>query len=209
LNKDLPVKLFYVPGYCSLAAHIVLREAELSFKLVSVDLLTGATGDGRDFNAINPKGYVPALELDDGQVITEVAAIVQYLADLKPESRLVPVAGTFERTRLKEWLNFIATELHKGMGQLFEPQISGAWLDTTRATLEKRLEFLAACLKRSPFLMGSVMTVADIYLYVVLSWAVEVNLDLSRWEVLSHYLERIGARPSVQAALQAEGLKAA
>lgn len=203
------MKLFYVAGYCSLAAHIVLREAELSFQLVPVDLASGKTGDGREYVQINPKGYVPALELDDGKVITEVAAIVQYLADLKPESRLVPLSGSFERTQLKEWLNFIAAELHKSMGQLFHPQISGEWLQSTHAQLHKRLDFVANCLKRSTFLMGDVMTVADIYLFVVLSWAKEAKFDLSHWPVLAHYSERIGMRPAVRAALQAEGIGAA
>lgn len=203
------MKLFYVAGYCSLAAHIVLREAELSFQLVPVDLETGQTGDGREFLHINPKGYVPALELDNGQVITEVAAIVQYLADLKPESRLVPAAGTFERTRLKEWLNFVASEMHKSMAQLFHPQISGEWLQSTQTQLHKRLDFVASCLKHSSYLMGDVMTVADIYLFVVLGWADLIKFDLSPWPALRHYSERIGMRPAVRAAMQAEGLEAA
>lgn len=202
------MKLYYSPGACSLAPHIVLREAELSFELVKVDLAAKRTGDGRDYLSINPKGYVPALELDDGRIITEVAAIVQYLADLKPASRLVPAAGTFERTQLKEWLNFIAAEIHKGFSTLFNPAAGEQWQAAARTTLAKRLNYLADHLKQNAYLMGPVMTVTDIYLFVVLSWAPAVSFDLAPWPLLQQFVERIYYRRSVAEALAAEKLAA-
>lgn len=200
------MKLYYAPGACSLAAHIVLREAGLSFQLNKVDLATHMTEDGRDFYAINPKGYVPALELDDGRVITEVSAIIQHLADLKPESRLVPAQGSIERVQLREWLSFIAMEIHKGFGPLWNPACIGDWRAGVVATLEKRLDFPARQLRQTPYLMGNMMTVADIYLFVILSWARLLQVDLSRWPSLGDFIERIGNRPQVLAALRAEGL---
>lgn len=202
------MKLYYAPGASSLAAHIVLREAGLAFRLVKVDLATHRTEDGRDFYAINPKGYVPVIELDDGTVITEVSAIMQHLADLKPESRLVPAQGSIERVKLREWLSFIAMELHKGFSPLWNPACTGEWRNGVLAMLEKRLDVPAKTLRQMPYLMGSVMTVADIYLFVVLCWAKPLHVDIGRWPSLVDFIERIGNRPQVLAALRAEGLSA-
>lgn len=200
------MKLYYAPGASSLAPHIVLREAGLSFRLVKVDLETHLIEDGRELAEVNPKNYVPVLELDDGRTITEVAAIVQYLADLKPESRLVPAHGTFERTQVREWLGFISMEIHAAMRQLWEPAMTKEWRAVTVATLEKRLGLVEACLKKTPFLMGSVMSVADVYLFTVLNWAGSVQFDLTRWPSIGHFCERIFFRPAVREAMQAEGL---
>jgi glutathione S-transferase len=201
------VKLYYAPGACSLSPHIVLREAGIPFELERVSLSKKRTATGADYWAVNPKGYVPALQLDDGQVLTEGPAIVQYLADQKPEAGLAPANGTMDRYRLQEWLNFISTDLHKQYSPLFNPKAPEETKATQREYLEKRIGFVAQSLAGKPYLMGERFSVADAYLFTVLSWSRLVNLDLGRWPVVVEYLERVGARPAVQAAIDAEGLR--
>lgn len=199
------MKLYYSPGACSLSPHIVLEEAGLPFDLEKVDLRTHKTEKGEDFYAINPKGYVPALRLDDGALLTEGPAITQYLADLKPETQLAPAAGTLPRYRLVEWLNFIATELHKQFGPLFHgpsPEVKSA----TVAKLKDRLELVARSLEHQPYLMGERFTLPDAYLFVILRWAKRLAPEAFAVPGLAAYFDRVGARPAVQAALKAEGL---
>ncbi|MER0784311.1 glutathione transferase GstA [Pseudomonas aeruginosa] len=201
------MKLYYAPYTCSLSPHIVLRELGLPFELVKVDNKTKLTADGRDFRTVNPKGYVAALELDDGQVLTEGPAIVQYLADLKPESGLAPATGTWERVRLQEWLNFVTSEIHAGSAPLFNaalPEDAGAFF---RAKLLKRFDFLQDTLGRQDYLTGAAFSVADAYLFTVLGWCKFFSIDLGRWPALPAYVKRVGSRPAVQAALRAEAVQ--
>ena len=200
------MKLYHKAGACSLSPHIVLREAGLAFELERVDLASKKTGSGGDYFGVNPKGYVPALALDDGQLLTEGPAIVQYLADLVPGKRLAPPAGTMERVRLQEWLNFIATELHKGFSPLYNPRAPEEWKSVARELLAKRIALVAERLTGRDYLMGDAFTVADAYLFTVLNWAAFAKVDLSPWPVLGAYQARVAARPAVRAALLAEGL---
>ncbi len=200
------MKLYHKAGACSLSPHIVLREAGLDFELERVDLASKKTGSGGDYFGVNPKGYVPALALDDGQLLTEGPAIVQYLADLVPEKRLAPPAGTMERVRLQDWLNFIATELHKGFSPLYNPRAPEEWKSVARELLAKRIALVAERLTGRDYLMGDAFTVADAYLFTVLNWAAFAKVDLSPWPVLGAYQARVAARPAVRAALLAEGL---
>lgn len=200
------MKLYYSPGACSLSPHIALREAGLSFDLMKKDLHSQKLGDGSDFRDINPKGYVPALILDDGQVLTEGPAIVQYIADRVPEKQLAPPAGTMERVRLQEWLNYITSEIHKSFAPLFNKQASEDWKAAARALLDRRIGYAAKALEGRSYLMGEVFTVADCYLFTTLNWAHWVKIDLARWPVITEYMKRVAARPAVQAALKAEGL---
>ncbi len=199
------MKLFYSPGACSLSPHIVALEAGIPLTLEKVDLRAKKTETGADFLAINPKGYVPALDVG-GQVLTEGPAIVQYLADQKPESGLAPKNGTMERYRLQEALNFITAELHKPIGSLFNPAQKGEWKDATLALIDKRLTSLDAQLAGRQFLLGGSFSVADAYLYTVLNWTRIHKLDLSKYANVAAYFDRIGARPKVQEAMKAEGL---
>ena len=199
------MKLYFKAGACSLASHIVVREADLPVAVEAVDTKTGTTRSGADWKAINPKGYVPALQLDDGQVLTEGAAILPYLADLRPEARLAPPAGTLERARLHEWLNYIATEIHKGgYNPLFNPRCPEEWKQILREGLAAKLDFLAGHLGARPFLLGDDFSVADAYLFVVLRWSPRTGVDLSRWPAIVGFMERVGARPAVKAAIAAE-----
>lgn len=200
------MKLYYKAGACSLSPHIVLREAGLPFELESVDLATKKLSSGGDYLGLNPKGYVPALLLDDGSLLTEGPAIVQYLADRVPEKKLAPAAGSMERYRLMETLNFISTELHKSFGALFNAQAPEEWKTVVKGLLAKRLAVVAAQLAGRDYIMGKEFTVADAYLFTVLGWAAYVQLDLSPWPLLGVYLARVAARPAVQAAMRAEGL---
>ena len=200
------MKLYYSPGACSLSPHIVAREAGLDIELVKTDLKTKHTADGGDFTAINGKGYVPTLQLDNGQVLTEGPAIVQYLADQKPESGLAPAAGTMERYRLQEWLNFITSEIHKSFSPLFNPDAAPAWKESANANLAKRFEFVARNLEGKSYLMGEKFTVADAYLFTVTNWGQWVGLDIGRWPNLKAHHARVAARPKVQETLKAEGL---
>ena len=198
------MKLYLSPGACSLSPHIVLREAGIPFDIETVDLATKRTRSGRDFRAVNPKGYVPALELEGGQVLTEGSAIVQYLADQKPATRLAPPAGTMERYRLQEWLNFIAAEIHKGLSPLFNPKMPKDWQEVVKANLGNRFDHLTKSLQGKDYLMGSTFTVADAYLYTLLGWTGHLGIDLGKWPALQAYVDRVGARPAVKAALEAE-----
>ena len=201
------MKLHYAPGACSLAPHIALRETGLPFALSKVELHgSGRTEDGRDFRTVNPKGYVPALELDDGSVLTEVGVLLQYVADRKPETGLAPKAGTMERYRLQEWLNFIATEIHKGYGPLWNPKADDAEKDRARQRLAGRFDWLSRELDKRDHLAGPAYCIADAYLFTVLNWSRWTGVDLSRWPVLTRYVARIASRPAVQEALRAEGL---
>ena len=201
------MKLYFSPGSCSLSPHIALREARLPFELVRVDLRSKKTADGGDYLAINPKGYVPALALDDGELLTEGAIIVQYIADQNPDSRLAPRAGTRERLRLQEWLHFIATELHKASGPIKHPKATDELKQALTAKLELRLSFLARSLEGKQFLLGDSFSVADGYAYYALRSLLKVESGLlQRYSVLNGYFERVAARPAVQATLQAEGL---
>ena len=201
------MKLFTRPGSCSLASNISLREAGIPFEAVKVSRHTGKTADGIDFIDINPKGYVPALQLDNGELLTENAALLQYIADLNPAAKLAPPAGTLERYRVNEWLAYINSEIHKSYSPLFYPNASDSMKEYARANLTKRVGWLAEKLGSKPFLMGEQFTVADAYLFVVLSWAGHVSFDLTQWPNLLAFQERVGARPHVIEALDAEGLR--
>ena len=198
------MKLYFSPGACSLSPHIVLLEAGVAFRTEAVNLGNKRTASGADFMAINPKGYVPALELDDGAVLTEGPAIVQYIADLAPAKALAPAAGTLERYQLMAWLNYIGTELHKSYGPLFNRASGEDAKTAARATLSKRFAYVAGMLGGRAFLLGERFSVADAYLFTVARWAPGVQLDLSAWPVLSDYQARIAARPAVQQALRDE-----
>jgi glutathione S-transferase len=200
------MKLYYFPGACALSPHIALLEAGLPFTLVKVDSKTKKTESGADFLTINSKGAVPALQFDDGRVLTEGPAIVQYIADQKPESGLAPRAGTFERYQLMEILNFITSEVHKSFSPLFNPASSAEVKEMFTANLAKKFDWLSEFLDKKTFLMGSTFTVADAYLFTVLNWTRHVKIDLSKWPVLTAFQARIGQRPKVQEAMKAEGL---
>lgn len=199
------MNLYYSPGACSLAPHIVMREAGFPVELKKVDLKAKQV-EGGDFKAVNGKGYVPAVKLDDGTVLTEAPVIMQYLADQKPDAGLAPKAGSMERYRLQEWLNFITSELHKGMGNFFNPALTDDWRKAVTDRLGLRMDWLAKQLQGKQYLMGDKFTVADAYLFVILNWAGPSKFDLSKWPVLQEYHKRVAARPKVQEALKAEGL---
>lgn len=201
------MKLFYAPGACSLSPHIALREAGLPFDIVKVDLRAKATESGDDFKAINPKGYVPALELEDGTIVTEGPVIVQMIADLAPKSGLAPAFGTRERYQLMDWLAFISTELHKGFSPLFNPSLQDEAKQSFKDRLALRFAYLTEALGDKPYLMGDKFSVADGYLFTVLRWAKGFKFDVG--SKLDAYFDRVAARPAVKEALQAEGLLAA
>jgi len=200
------MKLYYSPGACSLSPHIALKEAGLPFDLVRVDLKAKKLEDGSDYNAINPKGQVPALGLDGGDLLTEGAVIVQMIADSAPQKNLAPAHGSSERYKLQEWLNFVASELHKNFSPLFQPALS----DDTKAFFKDRLmgkfKYIDQALKGRDYLMGSHFTVPDAYLFTMLAWADRTGLDISGLPNLVAYKARVAARPKVQEALTAEGL---
>lgn len=200
------MKLFFKAGACPLSPHIVLEELGLKYEAEAVDLKTKVTASGADFLKINPKGYVPALELDGGEVLTEGPAIVQYLADLKPEKKLAPANGTLERYKLQGWLTFVGTELHRQFTPLFNSITPQEWKDVCRANIERRLNWLNGELAGKNYLMGTDFSVADAYLYTVLRWTVPVKIDLAALPNITAYMARMSARPAVQAALKAEGL---
>ena len=201
------MKLYFSPGACSLSPHIVLREAGLNAELEAVDLQTKKTKSGADYLAVNPKGQVPTLVLDSGDVLTEGPAIVQYLADRKPETKLAPAAGTFERYKLQEWLNFITSELHKGFAPLFTPTTPADFKKIATDGIGKQFALVDAQLgKLGPFVMGAQFTVADAYLFVMTTWTKYVGIDLAKWPKVKAYSDNIAARPKVQTALKEEGL---
>lgn len=200
------MKLYYSAGACSLAPHIVLMESGLSFEAISAPTRTHKLADGTDYYTINPLGYVPLLVLDDGKQLHECAVIMQYLADQVPDKQLAPANGSFERYKLQEWLNFIATELHKGFSPLFTPGMPDEAKALVKTRLMGRLQWVDGELKEKTFLTGDTFTVADAYLFVVSSWGKHVGVDISALNALSAFAARVAARSAVQDTLRAEGL---
>ena len=195
------MKLYHSPGACSEAPNIVLREAGIPFDVVKVDLKAKRLESGEDYLAINSKGSVPALALDDGNLLTENAAVLQYIADQAPHAGLLPPLGTMERYRVLEWLNFIATELHKGFGPLWKPSGDPAAREAAVAALEKKFDYVQQRLGDAPYLTGARFTIADAYLFAVLRWTRIHQIDLARWPGLVALVDRIGERPAVREAL--------
>ena len=200
------MKLYYSPGACSLSPHIVAREAGIEVDLVKVDLKARKLEDGGDYARINAKGYVPALALDDGTLLTEGTAIVQYLADRHPDSGLAPSNGTLERYRLQEWLNFLTSEIHKSFSPLFNPAAAEGWKQAARENIVRRFDLITERLGPNAYLMGERFTVADAYLFTLLNWCQWTGIDLARWPALKAYQAHVAGRPKVQEALRAEGL---
>jgi glutathione S-transferase len=203
------MKLYYLPGACSLASHIALREAGVAFDLDKLDKASGKSESGDDFLAINPKGYVPTLPLDDGEVLTEGVAILQHIADRHPEKNLAPTAGTLARTRLQEYLNFIATELHKSFSPLFNPESSEEMKAAAKKKVAQRLDLVEKWLSDGrSYLLGDSFSVADSYLFTIANWTGPTGIGLDAWPQLAAYQQRVAARDAVQSALKAEGLAA-
>jgi glutathione S-transferase len=200
------MQLYYSPGACSLSPHIALLEAGLPVTLHKVDLAAKTVEGGGNYLDVNSKGSVPALKLDNGQVLTEGPAIVQYIADLKPEAGLAPKAGSMERYRLQEWLNFITSELHKPIGSMFNKAQTPEWKEAVVKKLHGQFDWLSKQLEGKSFLAGDHFSVADGYLFTVLNWTNFIGFDLKPWPALTAYQGRVAARPKVQAALKAEGL---
>ena len=200
------MKLYYSPGACSLSPHIVMLEAGLAFEPVLASTKSHKLQDGTDYYTINPKGYVPLLELDNGQRLSEGPAIVQYIADQVPDKKLAPPAGTMERYRLQEWLNFITSELHKGIGGIFNPAMPEEAKVLMRAKALSRLTYVDAQLEGKQYLMGDTFTVPDAYLFTVTSWTQHTGIDISGLKNLGAFMARMAARPAVHEAMKAEGL---
>ncbi|MBL4740301.1 MAG: glutathione transferase GstA [Sneathiella sp.] len=201
------MRLFYKPGACSLASHIVLKEVGVTFSVDEVDTQAGRTKFGRDFKQLNPKGYVPALELETGEVITEGASILQYIADKHPENQLAPAAGTIARARMQEHLNYTSSELHKAFGPLFSDNATDAQKVDARENVAQKIDYMATLLKDGQeYLVENKFTVADAYVFVVLNWANFTGIDLNKWPNIAAYVARIAARPSTKEAMLAEGL---
>ncbi len=200
------MKLYFTPGACSLSPHIALREAGLDFEIDRVDSSTKKTASGENFLDVNPNGYVPALRLDDGTVLTEGPAIVQYIADQNPGAKIAPPNGTIERYKLQSWLGFINSELHKAFSPLFNPKATEDVREYHKAVIAKRLDWLNTQLNGRQYLTGDQFTVADGYLFVVLGWTRYVNIDLAKWPALQEFTGRVAARPTVREAMKAEGL---
>lgn len=201
------MKLFYKPGACSLASHITLRESGKDFTLIGVDLMHKRMENGDDFLQVNPKGQVPALLLDDNTLLTEGVAIMQYIADSVADRQLLAPVGTINRYKTLEWLNFIATELHKGFTPLFRPDTPEEYKPTVRALLDKKLAYIDDSLVGAQWISGSRFTIADAYLFTVLRWAFAVKLDMAGYKNIADYMARVAARPAIAAAVAAEGLK--
>jgi glutathione S-transferase len=200
------MKLYFAPGACSLSPHIVLREAGYEFELEQVDNKAKKTKSGQDYLTINSKGQVPVLELDNGERITEVPAIVQYLADQKPASGLAPANGTMERVRLQEWLNFTTSELHKTYGLFFRPTTPADFKVISKEHLGTRLNWLETQLAGKQYVTGNKFTIADAYLFTVLRWSPFASISLDKWPNIKAYVDRVTARPKVQEAMKEEGL---
>ena len=200
------MKLYYSPGACSMAVHIVARETGVPVELVKVDIPNKKTERGDDYWKVNPKGYVPALELDSGDVLTEVGVICQYLADKMPEAGLAPELGTLARYHLMEWLNFVATEVHKQIGALFNPKMTPEMKAVQLGVIERRLDALEKMLGGKDYLMGERFSVADAYLFTVLNWTKIHKIDMAKWPKLSSFMTRVGGRPKVHEAMRKEGL---
>jgi glutathione S-transferase len=198
------MKLYLTPGACSLSPNIVAHEAGIALELKKVDLKAKTVSGGGDYNKVNAKGSVPLLQLDNGESLTEGPAIVQYLADQNPQSKLMPAPGSLERYRVLEWLNFITSEIHKSFSPLFNPAAAPAWKEAATANLTKRFDHANEHLKNKQYLVGDQFTVADAYLFTVLGWSKYVGIDLSKWPALQAYVDRVGARPKVQEAIKAE-----
>jgi glutathione S-transferase len=198
------MKLYYKAGACSLASHIVLGELGLEHTSEAVNLVTKKTASGRDFTAISAKGYVPCLELNDGSILTEGTVILQYLADQKPHAGLLGAAGSMERYRVMEWLGFINSEVHKNFSPLFNPKMPAEAKELAKALLLRRLAIVADALKNQDYLMGSHLSVADAYLYTVLTWAHPMGIDLSAWPQFDAYMKRMAQRPAVKRAHEIE-----
>jgi glutathione S-transferase len=202
------MKLYFSPGACGLASQMILREAGLTVELVKVDLATKKYGNGQDFEKINPKGYIPALQFDDGSVLTEGVAILQWAADQAPEKNLIPKAGTMERYRAIEWLNYISSEIHKSFSPLFGAMKSNEPApDKMVKHLLHRLEFADNHLRKNSYLLGDQFTVADAYLFNVTRWARFLKIDISGMDGLNAFLERVAARPSAKESTEAEGIR--
>lgn len=202
------MKLYIWPGACSLTPHIVSREAGIDLDIAPLDRSPERKApDGTTLSSVNPKNQVPTLVLDDGEVLTEVGVVCQYLADRKPGSELLPAAGTMERYRVMEWLNFVSSELHKTYGPLFRPTTPDEYKTLSKDVLAGRFAFLEKHLAGKQYLTGDKFTVADAYLFVVLRWSPRVGIDLSKWPNLSAFVARVAARPKVQETLKAEGLQ--
>lgn len=201
------MKLYFAAGACSLSPHIVLREAGQNVELIQVDLRAKKTKNGDDFTKINPKGQVPVLQTDDGDTLTEGPVIVQYVADKAPASKLMPPCGSKERYQVQEWLNFITSELHKTFGPIFRPTTPDAYKQISKDNIANRFKWLNDHLAGRQYLTGDTFTVADAYLYVMTRWAGLLGMDLNQWSNLNAYAARVAARPKVQEALTAEGLK--
>ena len=200
------MKLYYAPGACSLSPHIVSRELGIPLELKKVDNKNKTIDGGGDYWKVNPRGYVPALELDDGQVLTEGPAIVQYLADQKPEAGLAPKNGSLERYRLQEWLNFLTSEVHKQFSPLFKPNTPDDYKPIAKQNIASRFDWIEQQLAGRDYLMGKQFTVADAYLFVLSNWTKPTQIDLAKWPNLQAFNKRVAARPKVKEAMQAEGL---
>jgi glutathione S-transferase len=199
------MKLYYAPGACSLAPHIALAEAGVPYTTERVDLRTHKLANGSDYYAVNPKGYVPLLELDAGERLSEVAVILQYIADRKPGT-LAPAFGSLERYRLMEWLNFIATEIHRGLALLWKPTTPDDYKPVLLDAVGGRFDYVVRALGERPYLMGEQFTIADCYLFTIVNWHHFLKFDIARWPALQRYQARVAARPNVQATLRAEHL---
>ena len=200
------MKLYYAPGACSLSPHIVARELGINVELKKVNTKDKTIEGGGDYWKVNPRGYVPALELDNGQVLTEGPAIVQYLADQKPDAGLAPRNGSIERYRLQEWLNFLTSEVHKQFSPLFKPNTPEDYKPIAKENLATRFDWLDKQLEGKEYLTGKQFTVADAYLFVLTNWTKPTQIDLSRWPNIAAFQKRVAARPKVKEAMQAEGL---
>ncbi|MBX7149033.1 glutathione transferase GstA [bacterium] len=201
------MKLYYAPGACSLAPHILVNELNIKVDLVRTDLRQKTYGNGQDFKAVNPKGAVPVLQLDNGDILTEAAVILQYLADQKPDAGLIAKARSWERYKTLEWLNFVATEMHKGFGPLWKPDTPQAYKEIAVKNLKDRFSFLENHFEINDFLMGKNYTAPDAYLFTVCNWANYLKVDLSAWPQLVSYMVRIKERPATLKSFEEEGLK--
>jgi glutathione S-transferase len=200
------MKLFYAPGVCSLSPHIVLKEAGLPFEAIKTDIKAKTTDGGGDYRKTNPLGYVPALALDDGTILTEGPAIVQYIADKVPEKKLAPANGTLDRYKMQSWLNFVSSEMHKGFSPLFNPAMPEEAKKIARDRLATRFAHLDAHFGKHNYLMGNEFTLPDAYAFTVLRWTAPTKIDLAPYPNIQAFMKRMEARPAVQAAMKAEGL---
>jgi glutathione S-transferase len=207
------MKLYYSPGACSMASHILLHETGAKHQSDNVDMKTKKTASGEDFNQVNPKSQVPTLKTNDGQILTESAVVLQYISEQHPEKNLLPKWGTWERFKANEWLNYVATEIHKGMGILFavdrmvaHPQGKEELRKSSVEAMGKKFDYLSKHLKENQFMLGQQFSAVDAYLFTILNWHGFLKVDMTKWPTLMGYMEKVKSRPSVQAAMKAEGL---